>query len=90
MAIDLDGLGSEKVAHGVEGVGAHIGDGTGPEAVLRAVVLAGDLLGEAGVEEADLADGSVADFLDGVEGTGLVVQAVGDHEPSRRTSRLRR
>ena len=77
---DFRRLGGEDIAGGVDGVGAHIKDGAGERAGVGAVVLRVDHLGEVGAEEVDVAEVAGADFRDGVEGGGLEVEAVGDHE----------
>ena len=77
---DFGGLGGEDVAGGVDGVGAHVKDGAGEWAGVGAVVFGVDHLGEVRAEEVDFAELAGADFGDGVEGGGLKVEAVGDHE----------
>ena len=77
---DFGRLCAEEIAHGVDGVRAHVGDGAGPESVARAVVLSADRLREAGVEVTKLAELAAANGVQCGQHAGFVVEAVSDHE----------
>lgn len=77
---DFGGLGGEEVASGVEGVDADIEEGAAAHEGAEADVIFASLKGEAGGEEAGLAEFLGAEEAGGLHVGLLEVEAVGDHE----------